>query len=95
MTWLRFPEALMEMEELTMAYIVLAILATVIIGQWVVIIIQQIKHSKERKDLYNRIMARDLTEYSHAVQHENQQSKPLSGMQKKFKEYEKTWKTGR
>lgn len=59
-----------------------------------VIVFQQVTHSKERKDLYNRIMARDLTEYNHAVQHE-QQDKPLSAMQKKYKDYEKRWKTGK
>lgn len=75
-------------------YIVLAILIAVIIGQQVVIVIQNVTHSKERKDLYNRIMARDLTEYNHATKHENQQDKPLSAMQKKYKDYEKRWKPG-
>ena len=75
-------------------YIVLAILTAIIIGQKAVIIVQHITHSKERKDLYNRIMARDLTEYNHATQHENQQDKQLSAMQKKYKDYERRWKTG-
>lgn len=39
----------------------LFILITAIQG--LIIILQQITHSKERKDLYNRLMARDLTEY--------------------------------
>ena len=75
-------------------YIVLAVLVAVIIGQQAIIVIQHVTHSKERKDLCNRIMARDLTEYNHATQHENQQDKQLSAMQKKYKDYEKRWKTG-
>jgi len=59
-----------------------------------VIVFQQVTHSKERKDLYNRIMARDLTEYNHAAQHESPQDKQLSAMQKKYKDYERRWKTG-
>lgn len=58
-----------------------------------VIIIQQVMHSKERKDLYTRIMARDLTEYNHAIQHEVGQ-KNLSGFDKKYNEYKKKWRTG-
>lgn len=30
---------------------------------WVVVVIQQIIHHMERKDLYNRIMSKNLTEY--------------------------------
>jgi hypothetical protein len=37
-------------------YVIIALL----IG---VIVVQHISHKQERKDLYNRIMARDLTEY--------------------------------
>jgi len=32
------------------------------------IIVQEIMHRQERKDLYNRIMARDLTEYNNSGQ---------------------------
>ena len=39
-----------------------------------VIIIQQYLHHAERKDLYNRIMAKDLTEYKH------EKSKPIKNM---------------
>lgn len=73
-------------------YIIFAILIAIIIGQQVLIVFQHITHSKERKDLYNRIMARDLTEYTHAVQHEKEKDKQLSAMEKKYKEYLKEWK---
>lgn len=32
-----------------------------------VIVFQELRHGKERKDLYNRIMARDLTEYQRDI----------------------------
>jgi hypothetical protein len=64
-------------------YIILALIA--------VIVFQQVMHGKERKDLYTRWMARDLTEYNHAVQHEKLDPKQ-SAMQKKLDEYKKQWK---
>ena len=35
----------------------------VIVILWVVIVLQEVAHRFERKDLYNRIMARNLQEY--------------------------------
>ena len=59
-------------------YIIFALIA--------VIAIQGFMHSKERKDLYNRIMAKDLTEYKIAGK------KKTNPMKKKIDEYRKTWR---
>lgn len=36
---------------------------TVIVLLFCLVIVQHVSHKQERKDLYSRIMARDLTEY--------------------------------
>lgn len=36
----------------------------VILGLLVFIFFREVQHSKERRELYNRIMARDLTDYN-------------------------------
>jgi len=68
------------------------VLIIVILALLAVITIQQIFHTKERKDLYNRIMARDLTEYTHAKQRDKENDKRQSAMKKKYEEYRKKWK---
>lgn len=60
----------------------------IILGLIAVILIQQALHSKERKDLYSRIMAKDLTEY----RLEPQKKKDISKMRNKVKEYQKNWR---
>lgn len=68
------------------------VLIIVILALLAVIMVQQIFHTKERKDLYNRIMARDLTEYTHTKQHDKENDKRLSAMTKKYNEYRNKWK---
>jgi predicted Holliday junction resolvase-like endonuclease len=68
------------------------VLIIVILALLAVIMVQQISHTKERKDLYNRIMARDLTEYTHTKQHDKENDKRLSAMTKKYNEYRNKWK---
>jgi len=47
---------------------VTAMLSIISITLILVIVVQTILHGRERKDLYNRIMARDLTEYEETIE---------------------------
>ena len=42
-------------------------LTIIAIALVLVILLQEVRHSKERRDLYNRLMARDLADY-HALE---------------------------
>ena len=61
----------------------------VIIALLLVILLQEIIHSRERKDLYNRLMSRDLHEYKYITKSDNENdSKKKQGtnlLQKRIK----------
>jgi hypothetical protein len=42
------------------------------IAFFIIFIVRELMHWKERQDLYNRIMARDLTEYSNNTKNQRQ-----------------------
>jgi hypothetical protein len=63
-------------------YIILALIAA--------LIIQQIMHLIERKDLYTRFMAKDLTEYEQVSK--KFRKAEANNMRKKVKEYQQKWR---
>ncbi len=63
----------------------------VIFALLVFVLIQQIMHLRERKDLYNRLMAKDLTEYT-VIEQQKKAEKRKKPVNIKFEEYKKNWK---
>jgi hypothetical protein len=63
-------------------YIILALIAA--------LIIQQIMHLIERKDLFTRFMAKDLTEYEQVSK--KFRKAEANNMRKKVKEYQQKWR---
>ena len=63
----------------------------IIISLVLIVIAQNVLHCIERKDLYSRIMSKDLTEYGNIVDNKDKQKNmPKNRMKKVMEDYTKT-----
>lgn len=70
--------------------LVIVLLVSIIAAQTLASCFKSVVHKRERKDLYDRIMSKDLTEYSRNASAANQRKAPASAHKKVLEE----WRNG-